>query len=117
MFATGNNLVVIGDMTRRTLVCSLDAGVERPENRTFKAPDPIDVVRGDRAKYVVAALTVLRAYHVAGRPEQGTIPLGSFEVWSRRVRDALIWLGEPVLARRWNVRAPKIHGGKSSRVS
>jgi putative DNA primase/helicase len=94
-FATGNNLVVIGDMTRRTLLCSLDARVERPETRTFQTEDPVKVVRRDRAKYVVAALTILRAYQVAGRPEQGTVPLGSFEDWSRSVRDALIWLGEP----------------------
>ena len=95
MFATGNNLVVIGDMTRRTLVGALDAKVERPENRTFKTPDPVDVVRCDRARYVVAALTILRAYHVAGRPKMPTNALGSFEIWSRWVRDALIWLGEP----------------------
>jgi len=44
---------------------------------------------------VVAALTILRAYHVAGRPKMPTNPLGSFEIWSRWVRDALIWLGEP----------------------
>ncbi len=36
----------------------------------------------------------LRAYIVAGAPEQ-TRPLGSFEGWSRLVRDALVWLGEP----------------------
>jgi hypothetical protein len=82
-------------MTRRTLVGSLDAKVERPETRTFKTEDPIDVVRRDRAKYIVAALTILRAYHVAGRPRVPTNPLGSFEIWSRWVRDALIWLGEP----------------------
>jgi putative DNA primase/helicase len=42
---------------------------------------------------VLAALTVLRAFHVAGRPQQ-TVPLGSFEDWSLFVRDALVWLGE-----------------------
>jgi hypothetical protein len=94
-FATGNNLEIVGDMTRRALVASLDARVERPETRTFKNPDPIQVVRDHRAKYVVAALTILRAYHVAGRPKMPNTPLGSFEVWSRWVRDALIWLGEP----------------------
>lgn len=94
-FATGNNLVVIGDMTRRTLLCSLDAKIERPETREFSTEDPVKVVRRDRAKYVVAALTILRAYHVAGRPKQTTTPLGSFEDWSNSVRDALVWLGEP----------------------
>jgi putative DNA primase/helicase len=42
----------------------------------------------------VAALTILRAFHVAGRPvPEGVSPLGSFEDWSLLVRNALIWLG------------------------
>lgn len=94
-FATGNNLVVVGDMTRRALVCALDAKTERPETREFDTEDPLEVVRRDRARYVMAALTILRAFHVAGQPKQASQPLGSFEVWSRWVRDALIWLGEP----------------------
>jgi hypothetical protein len=32
----GNNLVIANDLTRRTLLCQLDAGVERPETRKFK---------------------------------------------------------------------------------
>ena len=34
----------------------------------------------------------MRAFEVAGRPQQ-TTPLGSFEDWSLRIRDCLIWLG------------------------
>lgn len=89
--ATGNNLVISGDMTRRALVCRIDPQVERPEMREF-ASDPVVVAKADRGKYLAAALTVLRAYHVAGRPEQAK-PLGSFETWSGWVRDALIWAG------------------------
>jgi hypothetical protein len=92
MYATGNNLTLIGDMTRRALRSSLDPGVERPELRTFDR-DPVAVVKAARGDYVAAALTVLRAFHVAGRPPQAS-PLGSFTEWSRWVRDALIWLGE-----------------------
>ena len=92
LFATGNNLTVTGDMTRRTLMGALDPECERPELRTFDS-DPIEELRQNRGRYVVAALTVLRAYHLAGRPPQAT-PLGSFEAWSRWVRDALLWLGE-----------------------
>jgi hypothetical protein len=92
MFATGNNLAVIGDMTRRVVRCTLDAQVERPELREFDR-DPIATIHHDRGNYAVAALTVLRAFHVAGRPQQSA-PLGSFAEWSRWVRDALIWLGE-----------------------
>ena len=68
----------------------LDAGVERPELREFDR-DVIATIRDDRDSYVNAALTILRAFHVAGRPKQST-PLGSFEDWSW-VRDAIIWLG------------------------
>jgi hypothetical protein len=92
MFATGNNLTLEGDMTRRAIRATLDAGVERPELRAFDR-DPVATVIKHRGDYVTAALTILRAYHVAGRPAQ-TIPLGSFTEWSRWVRDALIWLGE-----------------------
>jgi hypothetical protein len=92
ILATGNNLVLTGDMTRRALLCSLDPQCERPELREFKQ-DPLEVIRAYRGVYVVAALTALRAYHIAGRPEQVT-PLGGFVEWSRMVRDALVWLGE-----------------------
>jgi putative DNA primase/helicase len=34
------------------------------------------------------------AYRAAGRPGR-TTPLGSFETWSRSVRDAIIWAGLP----------------------
>ncbi|APT57793.1 hypothetical protein RGI145_12395 [Roseomonas gilardii] len=90
--ATGNNLVLGGDMTRRSLLCVIDPGVERPEHREF-AQDPIALIRADRGRYVAAALTILRAYFVAGRPPKNK-PLGSFVEWSRMVRDALCWLGE-----------------------
>jgi hypothetical protein len=91
--ATGNNLRLVGDMTRRVLLCALDPKVERPELRTF-AWEPIARVKADRAAYVSAALTVLLAYIAAGRPAAGVSPLGSFEDWSSLVRNPLIWLGE-----------------------
>ena len=37
MFATGNNIQLVGDMTRRVIVCSLDPNMERPELRTFRS--------------------------------------------------------------------------------
>lgn len=92
IFATGNNLTFEGDMTRRALRATLDAGVERPELRAFDR-DPLAMVTEQRGDYVSAGLTVLRAFHIAGRPQQRA-PLGSFTDWSRWVRDALIWLGE-----------------------
>ncbi len=90
--ATGNNLAVVGDMTRRTVLCRLDPGCERPELRRFSR-NPIATLQQERPAHLVAALTVLRAFHVAGRPRQAD-PLGSFEDWSDWVRGALIWVGE-----------------------
>lgn len=92
-FATGNNIRLVGDMTRRVVLCSLDPCVERPELRTFKS-DPFRQVTSDRGKYIAAALTVVRAYAAAGFPDQ-LPPLASFEDWSRLVRSALVWLGRP----------------------
>lgn len=89
--ATGNNLELVGDMTRRAVLCRLDPRTERPELRQFSSDPVIEAMKG-RGRYLIAALTVLRAYHIAGRPATPT-PLGSFETWSGWVRGALLWLG------------------------
>jgi hypothetical protein len=88
----GNNLQIPADMTRRVLLCSLDARVERPELMEYQR-DPLSMARESRGEYVAAGLTILRAYIAAGRPVK-TKPLGSFGAWSDSVRGALIWLGE-----------------------
>lgn len=91
MFATGNNLTVVGDMVRRTLVCSLDTNTERPELRQFDT-DPVATILADRGVYLAAVLTIIRAYAAAGFPDPAP-PLASFDEWSRLVRSALVWLG------------------------
>jgi len=90
LFATGNNLQIKGDLTRRTIVCALDPRCERPELRSFEA-NPLDVIRQDRPRYVAAALTLLR-YAASSQlpPWAMPNPLGSFEGWSRWVRAAVI---------------------------
>jgi putative DNA primase/helicase len=89
--ATGNNLALSGDLTRRALLCRLDPRCERPELRVFDL-DPVAAAKARRPVLVVAAITVLRAFHVAGRPGK-PVPLGSFEAWSDLIRGALLWLG------------------------
>jgi hypothetical protein len=59
LFATGNNLAFSGDIIRRTLMCTMDAGVERPELRDFKT-DVVEEAQDRRGELVVAGLTVLR---------------------------------------------------------
>jgi putative DNA primase/helicase len=91
VMATGNNLQITGDLTRRTLLCSLDAGVEHPERRHF-GWDAKDIAADKRGRLVSAALTILRAWHVAGTRIERS-PLGGFEEWSQRIRAPLLWLG------------------------
>ena len=66
--------------------------VERPETRTFTIPDLAGHLKRERRRLLVAALTIMAAHRAAGSPEI-TSPLGSFEDWSRRVREPLLWLG------------------------
>jgi putative DNA primase/helicase len=93
VFGTGNNIRIVGDMTRRTIVASLDAKVERPELRKFDF-DPVEAVLADRGRYVAAVLTIVRAHISAGYPARISPPLASFKGWSDKVRSALVWLGE-----------------------
>jgi len=89
-FATGNNIRLVADMTRRVLQCRLDSKLERPELRRFRRK-PVTTVLADRGRYVAAALTVVRGFIAAGTPRQAP-RLASFERWSDLVRSALLWL-------------------------
>lgn len=93
IFATGNALRVRGDMTRRTLICDLDAQMERPELRTFPF-DPVERVLAGRGRYVAAALTIVRAFVTSGAVPDMTA-LASYADYSATVRGALVWLGRP----------------------
>lgn len=90
-FATGNNLAIYGDMTRRALRATLDPRMERPQLREFEG-DPVRRVLADRGKYIAACLNIVRAYQQAGFPNPLPRLLG-FEDWSDRVRSALVWAG------------------------
>jgi hypothetical protein len=90
--ATGNNLTLKGDVTRRSLVSRLDPKCERPELKQFDY-DPIADAKENRGQLVADALTILRAYQCAGRPNSPP-PLQGFIEWSNTIRASLIWLGE-----------------------
>lgn len=89
VLASGNNLTFAGDVSRRAVVCRLDAKVERPDTREFDFDCHAEVMAA-RPELVVAGLTVLRAYAVAGWPVKLT-PMGSFPDWEW-IRGALVWL-------------------------
>lgn len=90
-FANGNNIEIAQDLTRRTILCRLDRNEERPELYEYDRR-PYELVLANRAKYITAALTIVRAYIAAGRPGK-LAPLASYEAWSDNVRSALVWLG------------------------
>jgi len=93
MAVTGNNLTFRGDLGRRIIPIDLDPRVEHAEDREFLRKDLIAFVEANRPRFVVAALTVLRAFYVAGRPSHGHPSKGSYEAWDRLVRGSIMFAG------------------------
>jgi putative DNA primase/helicase len=92
--ATGNNVEVDGDTARRCIMGRLDSPLEDPQSRTDVRHDPLeDWVEENRPRLVVAALTILRAWHCAGRPRCNCQKWGSFEEWARVVPPAIVFAG------------------------
>ncbi|WP_285727507.1 toprim domain-containing protein [Geothrix rubra] len=88
----GNNLTLAPEVSRRCLRIRLEPMVEHPENRSgFQHPNLRAYVREHQAELAAAALTILRAYHLAGCPDPGLPTWGSFEAWSDLVRNAVCW--------------------------
>jgi hypothetical protein len=96
-YATGNNVEPQGDTIRRICHIRLSTTLERPENRdpsTFAHPSLLQWTAENRPRLVRAALSILRAYFVAGCPEQ-PVAWGSFEGWARIVAGAIVWCSLP----------------------
>lgn len=93
--ANGCNLrLAPGQTARRCIPILLHP---RPAGERQFAHDPLeDWVLANRAELVSAALTILRAHHLAGRPRSPDLDrMNSFESWDGRIRAALVWLGLP----------------------
>lgn len=96
LLATGNNIAVEDNTRRRVLVSRLEPPIEDPTKykgarRHAKLPH---WVRTNRARIIAAALTVLRGYVVAGRPEEDVESWGGgFEAWSELIARAIRWAG------------------------
>src|SRR5262249_27110304 len=94
--ATGNNVVLGGDLSRRGCHIRLDSKLENPEERAdFRHQELLRWVRQERPRLLAAALTILAAYCKAGRPDQRLKTWGSFGGWSGLVRQAIVWSGLP----------------------
>jgi hypothetical protein len=93
-FVTANNIILVGDTVRRTAHIRLESNLEHPEERQdFRYTDLLQWVHQNRGQLAVAALTILRAFWIAGRPRSSARPWGSFEGWSGLIRAAVIWIG------------------------
>ncbi|MEO2015588.1 MAG: hypothetical protein ABGZ53_14590 [Fuerstiella sp.] len=95
-YASGNNVALCADTTRRTCHVRIESPDERPEERdNFKYPDVKKYVLQNRGRILSSALTILRSYFAAGRPNHGLSKWGSFEGWSDVVRSAVVFAGLP----------------------
>lgn len=92
---SGNNVGPVRDMARRVVTIHLDPRCENPVTREFKRPHLETEVRRDRARYVSAALTIIRAWIVAGSPHTPAKPVASYGKWADWCRQPLLWLGRP----------------------
>ena len=90
LFATGNNLTLLGDVVRRAVIARMDAACAEPWHRQFQV-DPLAQVMADRGRYIAAALIAVRAFLLSGEPTQP--PLASFATWSNWVRSAIVAFG------------------------
>jgi putative DNA primase/helicase len=98
VLVSGNNIGLTGDTNRRVLRARLQTDEEDPEKRTaYVHPERADCLVSwaiaNRAKLVAAGLTILRAFHVAGRPNP--LKLGSFSEWAALVPSAIVFAGGP----------------------
>ena len=68
-YGTGNNVQLGADTSRRVCHIRMESPEERPELKSdFRHKELRVYVRKHRGKLLAAALTILRGWHVAGRP-------------------------------------------------
>ncbi len=95
-YATGNNVILAGDIPRRICHVRLNSPEEALEEREgFHHADLRNWLHREHPRLLAAALTILRGYIAAGRPDMKLKSWGTYEEWSALVRNALVWLGLP----------------------
>jgi hypothetical protein len=88
---TGNNPVITGDMARRALPIDIVPRSADPERDRYSF-NPVEVIQHNRTKLLEAAFTAMRAFRLAGMPSSNLPAVGSFDGWSRHIRDLVYWL-------------------------
>jgi hypothetical protein len=93
-YLTGNNMSFHDDMMRRILYARISPrGDVRDGQPRWSKPNPDAWLMAHRAEFVAAAITLCRAYILAGQPDLGLEEFPSFEKWSDTVRSAIVWAG------------------------
>jgi len=93
-FATGNNVAMEADTGRRICHIRMESPEERPELKSgFRHADLRAHIRKNRCRLLSAALTMLKGWHAAGKPNHGLPSWGSYEGWSGVVREAVVFAG------------------------
>lgn len=97
--ATGNNIRLRGDLPRRCIWVRMDARMARPWQRDsaiFKHPDLSGWVSENRGALLAAALTIARAWAVAGMPKAEGLPaLGGYESYCKVIGAVLHFMEVP----------------------
>jgi hypothetical protein len=89
---SGVNLEPRGDTVSRSVLIRLDPAIERPWAKQWETRDPTEIALEMRGELVSAALTVLKAFIIAGCPDQGCGPF-RLAGWNRVIRNAVLWAG------------------------
>lgn len=96
-YATGNKLVLDGDIPRRGYLIQLDAKLERPwerEAKSFKHSNINLWVKNNRGLILSKLLIMASAWVQAGKPAKGTDKtIGNFEDWTDIVGGILKFAG------------------------
>ena len=93
--ATGNNIRLGGDLSRRSYWIRLNANMATPwlrDPKDFKRELPTWAIE-HRGEIVAALLTMVRAWILDGSPAWSGRPLGSYEKWSGVVGGILQYCG------------------------
>jgi hypothetical protein len=92
--ANGNQLQLAGDMARRAIWIDLNYPYENPAGRTgFKIADMFAWLEYNRATMLRAQLIMLRAWILAGAPQDGSQVMGGFTPWVQAMGGYLGFLG------------------------
>jgi len=93
--ATGNNIKVGGDLARRCYRIRIDPKMSKPWTRAgFKYEDLATHCSEHRSQIVAAILTLVRAWFVAGCPQDKSIlPMATFTGWARMAGSILSFAG------------------------